>query len=325
MTASDPDWVADQDMDEELTAKCLALKIHGNRLRALVESSQRTDEDMASKGRALLKLLRLLISENGEMAKSKSTPEHYRSKLRLIAAQLSLKLCTLKDVDAIYSGADFNNLAVVAQDKVPQVRHRFIETIQKYLGQRKLPLRFYTVVFMTAFEPVTDFKARIETWLRSMARGTEATDSRPVMEATMARLLSLLAHHPDYSADHLDDLADHARYIAYYVNIVATESNLGLVHAYADKVKQVNDAIDPQKSDRLRVLSDIAQALLGKWQHRKGWVFQAYSQKIGLPIGLFKPLGSHEEAQRIAEKQYMPPELDEELDRIIRGLEKKVS
>lgn len=144
---------------------------------------------------------------------------------------------------------------------------------------------------------------------------------QPVFEAIMPRLLSLLAHHPDFGQE-LDLLVDHARYILFYLNLVATESNLGLIHKYAERVKQTQDSLDPG-SVKHRVLSDLAQAVIRKWQEKKNWVFSTYGQKVGLPLGLYTALQSHNEAQEAAEKQYIPDGVDEKLDELLRAMDRK--
>jgi len=195
-----------------------------------------------------------------------------------------------------------------------------VRKLQKYLADGKLRTRFYTIIFLTAFEPNTEFKNRTETWVRSRARHFKELN-QPVLEATLARLLSLLAHHPDYSPE-LDDLVDHARYILYYVELVATEKNLGLIYKYAERVKQTADGLNPA-SEAHRVLSDLAQAVIRKWQEKKNWVFSVYAGKVGLPVGLYTALSSHKEAQEMAEKQFVPGGIDEKLDELLRAMDRK--
>lgn len=318
---NDPDWVDDTDMDEECLAKCLAMKILVNRLRA--EDQDRGDggDDFQQRAKPVFKMLKTLITKEGEMCKGKETPKHYKARLRLLAAQLVLKLCRDKQLDDYLPPEDFNALAFVAQDIRPQTRRAFIEKLQKYLVQNKLRPKFYTIIFLTAYEPVTEFKNGTETWIRSRVNYYQQ-HHQLVMEAIMPRLISLLAHHPDLGPSE-DDLTDHARYILYYISNVATEKNLGLIFRYAERVKQTRDAISPEKSENLYMVSDLAQAVIRKWQEKKGWAFEAYSKKIGLPTGLFLALPSHDAAQEVAEKQYIPEGIDERLDEVMKVLERK--
>lgn len=318
---NDPEWVEDVDMDEECQAKCLALKILVNRLRAEDQGRSEGDDDLQARAKPVFRMLKTLITKEGEMCKNKETPKHYRARLRLLAAQLVLKLCKDKQLDDYLPPDDFNSLAFVTQDAHPQTRRAFIEKLQKYLVQSKLRPKFYTIIFLTAYEPVTEFKNGTETWIRSRVTHYQR-NGHSVMEAIMPRLISLLAHHPDLG-DSVEDLADHARYIIYYINNVASESNLGLIFRYAERVKQTRDAIDPTKSENLYRVSDLAQAVIRKWQERRGWAFEAYSKKIGLPTGLFLALPNHDAAQEVADKQYIPEGVDQKLDEILRAMDRK--
>ncbi|KAK0748582.1 armadillo-type protein [Apiosordaria backusii] len=310
----DPEWVDDAELDEECQAKCLALKTVANRLRSM-------DADEAKEsGAEVWKMLMKLIRTKGELCKTKDTPKHHRSRLRLLAAQLILKLCTQKHFDELLTPEDFNTLALTTQDAAQEVRHGFVRTLQKYLADDKLRARFYTMIFLMAFEPNAEFKQRTETWIRSRARHYAST-KQPVLEAIIGRLFSLLAHHPDYSSDP-EELVDHARYILFYVSLVATESNLGLLSKYAERAKQTQDALDPQSNGH-RVLCDLTQAVIRKWQEKKNWAFNAWPDKIGLPKGLYAPLKSHNEAQEIAEKVLIPDEIDEKLDDLLRAMDRK--
>jgi sister-chromatid-cohesion protein PDS5 len=318
----DPQWQSDSEIDEECQAKCWALKILVNRLRTIEDPEiAKTTSD------PVFRVLNTLIKNSGELSKNNDTPTHHKSRLRLLAAQLCLKLCTRGIYENLFHPEAFNRLACVAQDSLYQVRRNFIEKLQKYLASSRLSSRFYTVIFLMAFEPDAEFRTQVQTWLRSRVRHFEAHEGSEgkrqiVMEITMARLLSLLAHHPDYSPA-VEDILDHARYILFYITSVLNPSNLALVLKFAERVKQTQDAFSPAKSENLYILSDLAQALIRKWQEKKGWSLQSWPGKVRLPAGLFKALPDHETAQRIAEKNYLPDGVDEGLDALVRNAEKK--
>lgn len=312
----DADWVPDAELDEECQAKCAALKLMVNRLRGTVDVETAKEDAVP-----VLKLLLTLVKKSGNLVKDSESPAHHRSRLRLRAGQALLKLCTLKHFEEMFTPADFNQLAFMVQDSCAMVRRLFVEKLQKYLVQGKLRPRFYTIVFLAAFEPQAEFKAHVETWIRSRARHfREAKQS--VMEGAMGRFISLLAHHPDYSAE-TADLVDHAQYLLFYIRNVVTEGNFNMVFKYAERVKQTMDGIEPAKSERLYVVSDLATTLLRKWQERKGWSFQAFAGRVGLPVGLYTALPSHEKAQEIAEKNYLPEDTEEALDNLLRVVDKK--
>jgi sister-chromatid-cohesion protein PDS5 len=309
-------WQPDLELDEECQAKCWALKIVVNRLKTVEDPE--TAKTLAA---PVYKLLNALIAKEGELSKKGNTPKHHKARLRLRAAQLMLKLCRAKLFDELLTPAEFNQLAIVAQGGNKNIRRGFIEKLQKYLVKNQLPSRYYTIVFLTAFEPELDFKNSIITWIRSRSKAFHDKKTH-AMESIFPRLLSLLAHHPDYGTIP-EELVDHARYILYYLTTVASEDNLALIYKYAERVKQTRDAIDVDKSEHLYVLSDLAQSVIRAWEQKKGWNMQTWPGKVGLPIGLFSALPSHEVAQEIAEKQYLPDEMDESIDKLVREVERR--
>ncbi|KAG9254933.1 putative SPO76 protein [Emericellopsis atlantica] len=312
----DASWVNDPDMDEEIQAKSLAMKLLVNRALATAD-----DEGAETRGKALLKLLMVFVVEEGEFCKSKNTPLHHKKRLRLLAGQCVLKMCRVKKYDDQLDPANFNKLAELVQDSELQARRRFMEKLQKYLQADSLRPRFYTMLFIAAFEPVADVRIKVETWLRARAL-YYADNKRTVMEAMIGRLIPLLAHHPDYSPA-LEDLLDFSKYILFYLDTVARENNISHIYKYAERVKQTRDILSPDDSDSLYTISDLAQTLIRKFQERRNWSFQAWPDKVGLPAGLYVPLPSSEVAHEIATKQYIPEELDERLDDLLKSLERK--
>lgn len=314
--ASDPSWVSDEDMNQELQSKCLALKILVNQVIA-----SENEPDAEDRARAIFKLLKTFVVSEGEFCKVKDTPLPHKKRLRLLAGLLILKLCTIKKYDDLFDAPSFNKLAELIQDSEVHVRQGFMEKLQSYLTRGKLRVRFVTMLFIVAFEPVPEIKNRVETWIRSRAIFYEAQKTQ-VLEAVMARLVPLLAHHPDYSSE-ADDLADFANYFIFYLNTVATEQNISLIYKYAERIKQTQDGLNAEASENLYVLSDLAQSIIRKFQERRSWSFQAYPGKVGLPAGLFAALKSSEIAQQIATKQYIPDSLDEKLDDLLKATERK--
>lgn len=318
--ADDPEFVTDLDQaDIEIQAKVLALKINVNRLLGIANL-----EEAREKGDAVFKLLRPLL-KHGELSKdatAKPTPKHHKAYLRLAAAQMYLKLCTNPTYDDIVRPVDFNLIAYTLQDPQPSVRRGFAERLQKYLTLGKLKHRFYTPIFLAAYEPQKELKTSIETWIRSRVRHFQHK-KLPVLESIMGRLISLLAHHPDFVPQQ-QELLDHARYLIFYVQLVATQDNIGMIYRYAERVKQTKDAIDPVKSEHIYIICDLAMAVVRKWQEKNNWIFQAFSGKIGLPKGLYAGLSGHSAAQEVAEKQFIPDGIEDKLDDLLSKKSKKV-
>ena len=308
---SDSDWK--DDVDEHCEANLLAMKIPVNRLRALSES-----DVIKEAAPPVFELLNRIISDHGAVSSEVPTPKYHMARLRLGAAQLLLKLCCYKQIDPLLSQKDFNKLALVCQDELHQVRRGFIGCVMKYLGQDRLSRRFYTVPFLLAFEPVAEIKEGVATWIKAR-RAAFARQKDTTMEATFARFLGLLAHHPDTIMDD-EGLTESVKYILFYLKTVATEENLALIYHVSQRVKSVQDAIDSSKNEQLYCLSDLAQAIIRRFEEINGWSMQVWPGKIRLPSNVFALLESHDDAQKIATRQYVPSGFMNGLEDLVRDV-----
>ena len=314
----DYSWSAD--IDKECEAKCWALKILTNRVR-----SHTDPETLSEIADPIYKLLLNLVVNHGECSPSKVTPATHKSRLRLFAARLCLKLCTKKNTDSLLIPTSFNSLAVMAQDPLLEVRVSFLQRLRKYLGQQKLPQRFYTIPFLLAFEPNISLRSDTITWIRSRAAQFHSLKSQQpkaniIMESIFARLISLLAHHPDYSSA-AGDLIDFARYIVFYLQCVASDENISLIYQIAQRIKQCQDAVSPSldNDDHLYHLSDLSQLATRRYEDAHGWNIQALPGKVRLPTTLFTEMKDHEEAQQVAERNFLPEGVEEGIDGLIRA------
>lgn len=68
----------------------------------------------------------------------------------------------------------------------------------------------------------------------------------------MPRLVHLLAHHPDFSAEDRkdDDLINFSVYFSYYFEAIVTTENMVLVYHYCQRIKQVQDAVVQDDANR---------------------------------------------------------------------------
>ena len=322
VAASSESYTWSSTVDIECEAKCWALKILVNRIRSLPDSDVLSD--IAS---PVHKFLLNLIRNEGECSSRKDTPPTHKPHLRLLAARLCLKLCTKKTIDALITPSAFNALALVAQDSIFNVRASFLQRLKKYLGHSKLPQRFYTIPFLLAFEPNTSLRSNTITWIRSrvsqfcsLQAQQPSSKTNMVMESVFARLLSVLAHHPDYGAT-AEDLIDFARYILFYLNAAATEDSLSLVYHIAQRVKQCRNAISPsaEYDSHLYYLSDLSQLTIRKFEDAHCWNIQALPGKVRLPTTLFVEIKDHEEAQQVAERNHLPEGVEEGIDGLVKA------
>jgi sister-chromatid-cohesion protein PDS5 len=324
---TDPDWSDEPDNDS--AAKIWALKLLVNRLRAFPDGA--TLDDAA---KPVFQFLNTLVQKGGQISRNQPSLAAHQSRMRLVAAQMLLKLCREKHLSSRLSAAAFNSLAVVAMDPRPQVRSGFVNKIMKYLGQVKLSNKFFAPLFLLGHEPDRGIKSGAMTWLRARAISMAGGKTRDTaMEATFARLLSLLAHHPDWPTPPIDEdeliqsLKEFMGYILFYLQCVSTKDNLSLVYHVAQRVKGHQDGIvDPKNeellqtmNERLYMLSDLSQAVIRRYLDYQGWTLQAWPGRVKLPAGIFALIGDHDTAQTVAMKNYLPQDLEEGLDEEVRN------
>ena len=309
---SEVEWM--ETPDDDIVARTWALRILINRLRSFP-----SEADIKEVASLVYAMLNRLVKENGEISKKQATPLGHKNLQRLLAANFLLKLSCTRRLDILLTPTDFNELALVTHDPCIHIRKAFATKLMKYLGQNRLPTRFYAILFLCAYEPDLSLRESIVTWVRSR-RAAFASRKETTLETVFARLLSLLAHHPDFDTDH-DTLKIMSDYILFYLKSVATPDNLSLIYHVAQRVKGVADGImsSTQANENLYVLSDLAQALIRIWEEQNAWSMQSWPGKLKLPAGIFKPLESHERAQEIADKIWIDEDLTEILEPVVRA------
>ncbi|KAF2400586.1 ARM repeat-containing protein [Trichodelitschia bisporula] len=321
---ADPEWT--DEPDEHCEAKMWALKLSANRLRSFQEK-----DPIDEASRPVFRFLNTLVQKGGNLPRLPEAPKAHGSRLRLLAAQLLLKICREERFNHRLSPTAFNNLATVTMDTNEHVRAGFVNKLMKYLGQGKLAKRFYTPLFLLAHEPRAFLQSSALTWLKSRSLAFAAAKDT-TMEALFPRLLSLLAHHPDWdviaenqtdeeerTAELIATMREFVQYIVFYLKCVASANNLSLVFHVAQKVKSVQDAINPALSDRLYLLSELAQEVIRRYEEILGWSMQAWPGKVSMPGGIFQALRDHDRAQEVATRQYVPSELVDQLDELVRA------
>ncbi|EME45123.1 hypothetical protein DOTSEDRAFT_70986 [Dothistroma septosporum NZE10] len=307
-------------VDDKLTAKLLSLKILVNSLRGQASEAPDADMDEEVKAHAsrVFRLLNTLIEMEGDLSKdSTSTPKRYRIQLRLAAAKLILKLCCYRTLEKLFRPRDFNRLTKVAQDERQEVRIGFNDTLKKYLSQGKLSRKFYGLLFLYAHEPSKSLKERTTTFLKSRVATYAKTDAHG-LEGVLSYFLSLLAHHPDFSVAVKEDQEELVAYVLFYLKIVATEQNLPQLYNVALRLKSVQDGIDPGKSANLYILGELSEAMMRYYADIKGWSLQITPARVKMPSGIYAAMPSHAVAQEIADKTFLPGNLADDLEDIVK-------
>lgn len=328
--------------DEESQAKSLALKILVNQCRSHDEKTNEFDEA----AREVFNMLTSLIKNEGEITPTRDTPPAQKNCLRLTATHFILKLCShQRKCEDFIKPAMFITILMTMINPPNPVRVGFVSYLKKYLGQNRLAHRWFTAMFLLAFEPDVELRNSAMIWMKArvqyfsnqqLKNSSEKKAPQNVMESIFARLLSLLAHHPDYPTEESDDfsrdLLDFSKYIIFYLCTVATEDNLSLIFHIAQRVKGAQDGITgtAEASERLYVLSDLSQAVIRNYAdlmpaHAKGVnLLQTWPGNVTLPRSLFRALPSHEAAQEIAEKNYLPEDVASGLEKLVRTYAKSL-
>ena len=329
-------------MDEECAAKIWAIRILVNRVRSHAASGT-----LSSVTDPVYSLLNNLVQNEGELSKADDTPKHFKPRLRLLAARSFLKLCQSKKHDALFTPKSFHRLAEVAQDNIYEVREPFLGRLKKYLAKNVLPARFYTIPFLLAYEPVVTLKRETLTWLRSRATALatyqaqqSSTDKQDdakvapkrntILENTLSRLLSLLAHHPDYE-DEAPELVDMSRYIVFYLSAVANDNNVSLIYHVAQRVKASKDVVGPDTpseegtdyTKRLHILSDLATYTIRAFLEAHNWNLQSLPGRISLSNSLFGEIKDHDASMSVVSKNFLPESVESGVDGIVRQSMKK--
>jgi len=311
-SGTEEEWM--ETPDEDLIARTWALRILVNRLISCPD-----DTNLIEHSTPVFKLLNRMVKENGEASKKGSTPLAHKNRQRLLAANFLLKLATQRRLEGQITPIDFNHLALVTHDSCFHVRKGFALKLMKYLGQNRLPTRYFSILFLFAHEPDVGLRDILATWIRSRRAAFTFRKETVLETSVFARLLSLLAHHPDLSYEE-DTLKQMATYILFYLKCVATEDNLALIYHMAGRVKTVKDGVQSSKEadDKLYTMSDLAQAVILLWEDTNNWSMQSFPGKQKLPSGIFKPLESHERGQEIAQKQYINKDFADVLEPLVR-------
>ncbi|KAG8885366.1 hypothetical protein FRB97_001441 [Tulasnella sp. 331] len=124
-------------------------------------------------------------------------------------------------------------------------------------------------------------------------------------EMIFVRLLHLLAHHPDFSAD-AEGLADMSKYIAFFVDLLATSDNVSLLFHLAGRTKTVRDSESQEYSKNLYVMSELAQHLIKMHAQAQGWSLPSFPGKTKLPSDIFQPHSSAESLKKVLRTAYLP-------------------
>ncbi|KZT00644.1 uncharacterized protein LAESUDRAFT_687811 [Laetiporus sulphureus 93-53] len=231
----DEEWVEDSAMSPHLRAKVMALKVCRN--RCLAHATSETAVDIA---KPVLLMFTTLLQHNGSFTAEASDDPKTKARLRLQAAVSMLHLASVPAFAKVIA-TNFVLLAVTVQDPCFEVRMTFMDKLIMLLTARKIPAQYNVIPFLSVHDPEADVKNRAKAYvltaMRSMPKELKLQD----FELSFIRFLHLLAHHPDFAVDEAN-LPDIAKYIEFYLELVASPENVSLLYHVAMKAKTVRDA-----------------------------------------------------------------------------------
>lgn len=166
----------------------------------------------------------------------------YKVHLRLAAGLCILKLAQHPAIENMISQREFQNFAVGCQDPCYEVREALFTKMVKYLGARKLGFRYLTILLLVAFEPEESLRESVRIFLQKTFQALKATPNSALPETLLYRLIHMLAHHPDFSTD-LDDIKLNAKYIEFYLDLLANPENVSYLYFLASGLKSAYDVM----------------------------------------------------------------------------------
>ncbi|EIW55568.1 uncharacterized protein TRAVEDRAFT_73422 [Trametes versicolor FP-101664 SS1] len=293
------DWV--DDPSPPLRAKVLALKVCRNRCLAHAESE--TAREIAA---PVIRMFSTVLQYEGRFRADAQETASTKSRLRLQAATSMLHLSAVSTYVPEVTKY-FVQIALTIQDPVYQVRMTFLDKLVALLSRGKLPPQYNIVPFLSVHDPEADVKSKAQAYvsfaLRAMPKGARLAR----FESTFIRLLHLMAHHPDFRIEH-EFLPDIAKYIQFYLDLVASNENVSLLYHLALKSKTVRDAETQAFSDNLYACAELAQHLIKAHAKAHSWNLETYPGKVRLPGDILRPLPSAEAANQILKTVYLPEE-----------------
>ncbi|KAJ3576722.1 hypothetical protein NP233_g231 [Leucocoprinus birnbaumii] len=213
----------------------------------------------------------------------------------------------------IYSGvvmSNFLKLVLTIQDTCYGVRSTFLNKLIVLFMGKKLPPPFGVIFFLTVHDPEEEVKTSAALCVRSLLKKLPAAQRVEYFELLFVRLLHTLAHHPDFSTEH-EDLLDLAKYIQFYLDLVATSENVGLLYHLASKGKTVRDHSSFTHSENFYMLCELSQDLIKARAAVHSWSIQSYPGKVRMPPDILRPLPNAEAANRILKTAFLPDETRE--------------
>ena len=193
---TEDNWAA----DDQISAECLTKTFGLKWMCEVTKTVQDVDEF-----KSFAQLVTNVLEHEGEGSDEKTSSFAYKTRVRLACALNTLKLVKESQFEQAVKPKMFNLLALTVQDACYEVRETFIRKLMKYISDFSIHVRYMTALVLVAFEPEDELKDEVTEFLRMMFDMMRAKQSVILPESVFPRLIHLLAHHPDMSADSAED------------------------------------------------------------------------------------------------------------------------
>ncbi|GAA5899792.1 sister chromatid cohesion factor PDS5 [Sporobolomyces salmoneus] len=305
-------WIEDSDLHPLTSARLLALKVLTNRCIPFANT-----ESSPTVAEPVMKMLWHYV-ESGRRVDEEETV--VSSRIRLAATLGVLKLLTTKD--PVFVKSTFEHFALLsrtAQDTCFEVRDGYLQKLLQYLRAGRLHKaafpHFHMSLFLIAHEPEEDLRLQVVHFIKTYSR---RPDRQATWELPFVRLLSLLAHHPDFEGEHsIEEYRLMAKYFDLYLDCIATNENISLLYHLAQLVKGARDKESSEFDNNLYTLSELAQHLIKAFAERHNWPLTTLPKShlaIKLPGDTFKSIADSAKAREIGQTVYLSEEILKELD-----------
>ncbi|PVF91902.1 hypothetical protein CPB86DRAFT_777592 [Serendipita vermifera] len=318
------EWCREDDLEPIILAKIQSLRLFTN--RCIAHAKEQTAGQI---GQPVSKLLLDTLDQEGSFSPAPSADidrlqdereggAPARSWIRLKAAKCLLRLAqepsfapqiTLRFVKRVI--LIFLLLIILTlQDFCWEVRTAFIKKLIFLSLQNKLSPIFNAIVFLTCHDIEANVRTEARNYVVTQMKRVSPKDRLRLFEIILVRYLHLLAHHPDFDVSESEEgLPALAKYIEFYLELVANNENISLLFHLAQQCKTVRDNAGESYSNNLYLLSELTEYAIKQRAQSHGWTIPSYPNKVTMPSDLFSPLSSPEAVKKIRSTVYLTDEM----------------
>ncbi|WVQ98079.1 hypothetical protein IAU59_005201 [Kwoniella sp. CBS 9459] len=313
-------WMNEDELEPLDRAKIYGLRLLTHRCLAFAR-----DPEAETVLKPILKLLSSVLENDGMVNQDTKEGGPAACHLRLRASICLLKLANVKAFDRAIAGpGHFELVAGTIQDPSYMVRNLFLKKLSQVLPNQRLLPRWNIISVMAAMDPEQDNVLLGRSILAKVVQACAPfTQSEKVdrIEMPLARLLHLLAHHPDLGwaepeegeegeegFQNEQNLKDIAKFIELYLDVVANRDNIGLLYKIAEGLKGVRDK-HSDNSKPLWTLAELTQLMIRNRAEKYAWSIPIHPSNIKWPRDLFHHAENVEEKKKVQKTQYLSDEV----------------